>query len=321
MKLFPSSKRKAQVQLSALLYLAQLKGAASENELRLIEHIARYILFCEQDIHSMPMVSLEDAAMHLNKKLCHQLLIYLLVLSCVNGTVDEQKFQKVKDFSALCGIKECNIQEIQRVIDKRFLLLRVDFIRRITLKGKFPYYWKKYNVLFPIAIIKDLLRLFNVSVVDPSLTDKYKALGNYPEGTLAKDYHNYMIKNQFFFPGEKGAAPEMIIPHDLSHILGGYNTDHVGEIQVVSFTNGYRTNNPSESLRNGIINMLIQWGLGISIVNFTNQEIERRFDTELIIKAFKKGEAMNTDLYKDWDYWSVMDQKTTDLRDKYHIIM
>jgi hypothetical protein len=43
------------------------------------------------------------------------------------------------------------------------------------------------------------------------------------------------VKRGFAFPGEKGGAPESIIAHDLTHVLGGFDTDLPSEACVTAF--------------------------------------------------------------------------------------
>lgn len=48
-------------------------------------------------------------------------------------------------------------------------------------------------------------------------------------------------------PGEPGCIPEdLIIVHDASHILGGFNTDQAGEIGIAALQAGYMGKHPAE---------------------------------------------------------------------------
>ena len=56
-----------------------------------------------------------------------------------------------------------------------------------------------------------------------------RALERFPEGSLGRGYFDFVIRNHFSFPVEKGAAPEPIVFHDCLHVLAEYDTSAIEE--------------------------------------------------------------------------------------------
>jgi ubiquinone biosynthesis protein Coq4 len=79
---------------------------------------------------------------------------------------------------------------------------------------------------------------------DPNQAARYDALVKLPTDTLGYAFYHHCRDHGFAFPGEKPGFPEAGIYHDFTHVLSGYGTDPLGEIQVGGFTGGYKKHNP-----------------------------------------------------------------------------
>ena len=69
-------------------------------------------------------------------------------------------------------------------------------------------------------------------------------LGKLPEGTLGRSLIDFYNQHGFSVPGERGGFPEAGLYHDFCHLLGGYSTEPDGEVEVASFTAGYKRERP-----------------------------------------------------------------------------
>ncbi len=56
-----------------------------------------------------------------------------------------------------------------------------------------------------------------------------------PERTLGYAFWQNYTQNHFPFPGQAGGIPERLVFQDLGHLLSGYDTTPVGEIQQGAF--------------------------------------------------------------------------------------
>jgi hypothetical protein len=152
-----------------------------------------------------------------------------------------------------------------------------------------------------------------------AVADKYHALESWPDGTLGKELWRFYNKHDFRFPGEKHGAPESLLTHDLSHILGGYDVDFHSEGQVLGFQAGYRKKDPFSV----IVFLLMMAEHGVRVTPFAKEQrgyFENHPGTaEDIVRAFARGAQMNVDLTDAWDYWAVMDRPVDELRQNYGI--
>jgi ubiquinone biosynthesis protein Coq4 len=151
---------------------------------------------------------------------------------------------------------------------------------------------------------------------DPPTAARFRALERAPAGSLGRAYFDFTIKNQFSFPGEKGAPPEPVVYHDLTHVLSGYDTDPSGEMQVLAFHTGCRReeHDPFSFLMFGIA----EFHLGISMSPVASPT-KGMFDPVKVFRALQRGRACKIDPTKGWDPWPVMDRPLADLRAEYGI--
>ena len=147
-----------------------------------------------------------------------------------------------------------------------------------------------------------------------ALAAKYAALRDMPEGSLGRGYIAYVDANKFGLPGERGAVTDIIVPHDLAHVLGGYDTTPQDEVLVASFSAGHRVKDPFAF----VMFVLFQFHLGVRMTPGAKAE-RGHFDPALVIEAIARGAAMTIDLTGTWDYWPDLAMPIETLRARYGI--
>ena len=135
-----------------------------------------------------------------------------------------------------------------------------------------------------------------------------------PEGTLGRAFYHHCHDNGFAFPGEPHGPPEMIVIHDMAHVLGGYGTDPGGEFEVAAFSAGFRRAQSASIL----LFVLCQFDLGVHVAPVTAPQIGH-LDPDRLLAAMVRGSRMNIDLFDGWDPWPVIDQPLEALRAQYGI--
>jgi hypothetical protein len=148
---------------------------------------------------------------------------------------------------------------------------------------------------------------------NPAVAARYRALGELPEGTLGRTLHTFYMKRGFAFPGEKGGAPESIIAHDLTHVLGGFDTDLPSEACVTAFQAGYRKEGPFT----GLLFVLLNMEKGVAMTRLAPGATHMFGEpgmAERIVDAWRRGTRVATDLVADWDYWKDMGENIEDVR-------
>src|SRR5262245_56041400 len=102
------------------------------------------------------------------------------------------------------------------------------------------------------------------------------------------------------FPGEKHGAPELLMVHDLSHILSGNGTDIPGEMRTVMFQAGCRRENVYGNLF--FVLLMGQHGVRVSpLAEPASNLLATPGLASDLIRSFARGNRMNIDLFARWD--------------------
>jgi ubiquinone biosynthesis protein Coq4 len=112
-------------------------------------------------------------------------------------------------------------------------------------------------------------------------------------------------------PGEVGSLPEGATRHDLTHVIGGYDTTPMGEIEVLSFTAGMKRTNPFAILFLGIG----QFHMGLKIHPVAEPSRMTLTDPRAIVEGLEHGSRCAVDLLDtDWDYWPFIERPLDEVR-------
>ena len=120
------------------------------------------------------------------------------------------------------------------------LMFKLDFLRRGHISDIMKNQLAQKG---PLSFAKSVLTMRGV-MEDPALAARYRAWEKLPEGTLGRGLIDFYNKHGFSVPGERSGFPEAGLYHDFSHLLGGYSTEPEGEVEVASFTSGYKRERP-----------------------------------------------------------------------------
>jgi len=70
---------------------------------------------------------------------------------------------------------------------------------------------------------------------DPAITARWQALAECPAGSLGQALHGFYQERGFALPGVVGSGNEALAQHDWIHVISGYGTTPLGEMQVTGF--------------------------------------------------------------------------------------
>jgi hypothetical protein len=158
------------------------------------------------------------------------------------------------------------------------------------------------------------LRMMGLLPADRALVERCRALAALPDGTLGREYCRYRERNGFPWPGEKGGVVMGALHHDLTHVLTGYDTDPIGEIQIGSFTAGMKRVDPFVFL----IFVMLEFHVGLAVRPFS-EPTPGHYDAALAFRAHQAGTRCARDLTDQWDVWPEMARPVEDLRVELHI--
>lgn len=290
-------------------------GGLSPTHREGIAAIQKHLLRTDFDVDSLAPIQPEElAAVVVDPALREQLVSSLVTAAMLSEHVDERHAEAVERFAAALDVTPVTVRQLRNLAEENLWRLRLDVIRQ----GPGPDGIRKlYEQSGALSVVKNILGFAGL-IENPEIAARYHALEGYPEGTLGKELFDFYSKRGFKFPGEKGGAPEALLAHDLSHVLGGYDTDIRSEAQVLAFTAGYRR----EKVFGPLVFMIVQAQHGLRLTPlaeaYTGLLSTPHVVTEMI-EAFARGSRMNVDLVGDWDFWAVMDQPVSELRRRYGI--
>ena len=290
-------------------------GGLSPTHREGIAAIQKHLLRTDFDVDSLAPIQPEElAAVVVDPALREQLVSSLVTAAMLSEHVDERHAEAVERFAAALDVAPVTVRQLRNLAEENLWRLRLDVIRQ----GPGPDGIRKlYEQSGALSVVKNVLGFAGL-IENPEIAARYHALEGYPEGTLGKELFDFYSKRGFKFPGEKGGAPEALLAHDLSHVLGGYDTDIRSEAQVLAFTAGYRR----EKVFGPLVFMIVQAQHGLRLTPlaeaYTGLLSTPHVVTEMI-EAFARGSRMNVDLVGDWDFWAVMDQPVSELRCRYGI--
>jgi hypothetical protein len=153
-------------------------------------------------------------------------------------------------------------------------------------------------------------------VEDKELAAKYRAWERLPQDTLGYAVWRYYQTNGFAFPGERTGFPEAGLYHDFSHVLGGYDTDPAGEIQVAAFTAGYKQYRPIYV----VLFAVLIFSTGVDMrpapgYSRTGILAEPGMAARMFA-ALERGGAVRVDLSDQWDYWPYVELPLAEARQR-----
>lgn len=86
-----------------------------------------------------------------------------------------------------------------------------------------------------LHLATELAEPWDVSVDDPALAARWRALGELAPDTLGRRVWEMYQARGFGFPGAPGSAPPLLAQHDWVHVLADYGTTVECELEVFAF--------------------------------------------------------------------------------------
>lgn len=297
--------------LRALVTVATVDGVLHDGERGVID-AAQKMLGGAYDLMDLEPITPEQLSKALPRELVRKQLFGGLIVMCMaDGEINAGEAALIGRFADALGIEDGSVKNLERIAKGHFRRARLDILRRQWAVKKVREMAAEEG---PGVIFRAMLGLLGVKD-SPDIIAKYEAFREYPPESLGRAYYDYIIDNQFTFPGAKGSPPEAMLFHDLSHILSGYGTDPKGEIQVATFSAGYS----SYEVYNWFMFVLSQFQLGLQTApNVPPAQMEMN-PLDLIV-AYRRGAGMNIDINDGWDFWPVLDQPVDELRRRYSIL-
>ena len=297
--------------LRTMKTVAMADGVLDASEHRMMESIQRIFGTALEVEQLAPVTPAELARALPDPQIRRQLVQGLIVMSLIDGKASEPETNLVEQFARALEVHAPEVTNLRHVLNKEIVPLRLDLIRRVWLRPKVKEIWEKDGIRGLFAFGLGMAGRYE----NEALAARYRALEQYPAGSLGRSYWEYCRNNGFALPGEKGGAPEQILFHDCAHVLSGYGTAPEEEVQVACFSAGFQRREPWLF----VFFVLLQFHVGIRMTPVTEARTGF-FDPEKALIALRRGAGMNVDLNDGWDYWPVMTEQVEELRRRYNIL-
>jgi hypothetical protein len=149
---------------------------------------------------------------------------------------------------------------------------------------------------------------------DAAVAARYQALAELPAGTLGRSLYEHYREHGFALPGEKSGIPELLLFHDIGHIISGYGVDPQGEIQQASFQAGFVRTDGFVFLLFGIL----QFHIGLRITPVARSE-HGYFDVPKVLRALARGAACKVDFSDHFDFFRYAPEPVEMLRQRWGV--
>jgi hypothetical protein len=135
-----------------------------------------------------------------------------------------------------------------------------------------------------------------------------------PAGTLGRGLYDHFRSHDFALPGEKGGLPELMLFHDVGHVVSGYDVDPQGEIQQAAFQAGFARNDGFVFLLFGIL----QFHIGLRVTPIARGE-HGFFDVPRVLEALSRGAACKIDFSDHFDFFRYAPESLDTLRARWGV--
>ncbi|WP_413440611.1 hypothetical protein [Synechococcus sp. MIT S1220] len=307
------SAAEARVFLQAMNEVGSFGGIAPLEPitLEMMQAIQKHVLHSDVDISELEILHPPAYPALLPDQTKREQLIQILVLMpYADMRVDPKMVALIDEFAEYLQVSLNTLKDLHQVRDNHLKRLLFDYTRRALTDF--------LSLDSAPKVVKGIAAVIHQSLGDPILASKYQALETYPEGSLGHTIFHWYRDRKWPLPGEKKSSPELLVNHDCCHILGGFNTDTKGEMDVSAFTAGlFPDGFGFESLMEVILDFHL--GKAFTTVGDIIPPTTGAFIPEEVFEGYERGLACNTNLIKDLDFWAVADQPVQELRERFGI--
>ena len=284
-----------------------LPGAA-----RVVEALQSHLGIHHDAPHLAPIDDASLAGQLVDPWLRQQLVRALIIGIVIDGACTRADLARVEHIAAVLDVDEPALVDVKLLLAGKRWRLRRHLLARFWVVDHVKARIAERGVLRTLAplIYSTLFRRYR----NRELARRYTALRDLPEGTLARAYIAYVDANKFGLPGERGAVSDIIVQHDLAHVLGDYGTAPADEVLVASFSAGHRVKDPFAF----IMFVMLQFHLGRRMTPGAKAE-RGHFDPARVLAAIARGAELSIDLTARWNYWADLAEPLETVRRKYNV--
>jgi hypothetical protein len=284
-----------------------LPGAA-----RVVDALQSHLGIHHDVAHLAPIDDASLVGQLVDPWLRQQLIRALIIGIVIDGACTRADLARVEHIATILGVDEPALTDVKLLLAGKRWRLRRHLVARFWVVDHVKARIAERGVLR--TIIPLIYSTFFRRYRNAELARRYAALRDLPDGSLGRAYIAYIDANKFGLPGERGAVSDIIVQHDLAHVLGDYSTAPAEEVLVASFSAGHRVKDPFAF----IMFVMLQFHLGLRVTPGAKAE-RSHFDPVRVLGAIARGAELNIDLTARWNYWTDLAEPLETVRRRYNV--
>ena len=153
---------------------------------------------------------------------------------------------------------------------------------------------------------------------DPEEQRRWAALAQCPPQSLGRGLWDFYQERGFRLPGEPGAANAALAHHDWVHLVAGYDTTPIGELEVTAFM-AAASASPGAML--GFLGAVSIYETGllqsVVLLDHYGQTLSDQIGRERVAAAIVRGASCRVDPLLEVDYFALADQPLQLIREQW----
>ncbi|MEO0407300.1 MAG: TerB family tellurite resistance protein [Cyanobacteria bacterium P01_A01_bin.135] len=313
----PQEKREAlgRVGLGGLMAMACFDGEPSAKAVAAMTAIRDHLLQIDLDLAALSPLPPSDLAQQMiaideAPQWRARILRGMTLVAMFDGDLSEAHLQFLQDAAEALKVDNAPVEIYRRSMQDNLMRLRLDIARRSFMSDAIKTSFRQEGLQGIAATVKVLL-----GKEDKAMAARYRELINYPAGSFGRAYADFILLNDFSFPGEVGGPPPPVMHHDCCHVLGGYGTTPNEEGGVVGFQAGFENLDPFDVL----MFIMAEFELGIGTSPYIPGE-KNLLDPKYIFAGMEHGSHVNTDLITAINPWDYFADPIDDVRQRFNVL-
>ncbi len=235
------------------------------------------------------------------------LLRAMMAVALLDGRPEREGLRRIEAAAVDLAVDEPLLVALRHIVHGRHVRLRLSLVPKVWFGGKLRRRIDAQGWVRAVGAF--VWSTFFRRHRDDALAARYRALASLPAGSLGRAYLDYLHTNSFPLPGERGAISDLIIFHDLTHVISGYSTRPEDEARVAIFSAGFLRRHPFAH----VLMALVQFHLGIRLTPAAAGEVGL-VEPVAALTALLRGARLTEDILGDWDPWSQFPRPLGELR-------
>jgi hypothetical protein len=299
----------AGVWLSELRHMATLDGPMVDAEQNLLAAIAEHVGAVLPPARSAP-TDAELRASCADATHSRRLVELAILMALADRKLDSRALAELDRVRRVTGGDDPLVGLLPALRDGNHRKLAMAFRKRI-MGRVLKRMWQQHGPVYSAKTLYVMLRrMRGAQPWNRAQARKYQRLGLLAEGTLGRATWELTREQNYHFPGEPHGLVEETAYHDVSHVIGDYDTSPLGEQLHSCFIAGYHRPDRFGPFVSSVLQY--HWKVELTPISSTTEGI---FDAARMFEAARRGDQCPIDLSLDFPrIWHLMPESVSAAR-------